>query len=475
MPYRKPKLAIVGRPNVGKSALFNCICKQRIAIVDEAEGITRDRLYADANIFGRPFQVVDTGGIDAHSKAMFNDLVKKQAELAIEEADVIIMVVDSRIGVTPLDLELANILHRTNKPICLAVNKLDNPDDDYLINDFLCLGIKNMIPVSATQSRNIAELLEEAFVEYVDQEEEESETPGPIKIAVVGRPNVGKSSLINYVLQEDRCIVSPIPGTTRDSIDVFVTYQDRALTLIDTAGVRRKKGEHEVVDKFAAIRTQRAIERSDVCLLMLDAQQGMTAQDKKIANMIEEAEKGCIVLLNKWDLVKGFRMEHCLKGLYEEVPFLKSCPVIFTSATSGRNIDTIFPEIIEVYENCGRRITTHELNTFVEKAMQLTPPPMIQGKRLRVYYMTQVSVHPPIFILFINYPDLMQNAYKRYLLNQFRDKYGFKGAPVIFYLKGKKKEKREKVDRAPQSHFHHKIEDNEEFSDDEFAAGQVDW
>ncbi len=451
----KPILAIVGRPNVGKSALFNCICKKRVAIVDEAEGVTRDRLYIDAEVFGRPFRLVDTGGIDAHSKAEFNDLVKAQAELAIAEADVIIMVVDARIGITTLDQELANLLHRTKKPLCLAINKLDNPDDDHILHDFLSLGINKMVPVSATQARNIAELLETAFEDYAPHTEEpEQEENTAIKVAVVGRPNVGKSSLINYVLQEERCIVSPIPGTTRDSIDVFISYQEHPITLIDTAGVRRKKGEHEVVDKFAAIRTERAIERADVCVLMLDAQQGITAQDKRIANSIEEAKKGCIVVLNKWDLVKGFRMEHTLKALYEEVPFLKHCPVHCISAKTGRNVDKIFPEILKVHANCCRRITTGDLNGFITKAMQITPPAMIGGKRLRVYYMTQVSTQPPVFILFINYPKLMQASYLRYLSNQFRDKYGFEGAPVIFHLKGKKREERPKSDKSPPPHFH---------------------
>ena len=242
-----PKLAIVGRPNVGKSALFNCICKQRIAIVDEAEGITRDRLYADAEIFGRPFQVIDTGGIDSHSKAMYNELIKAQAELAIREADVIIMVVDAMVGVTPIDQELSDILHRTKKPLCLAVNKLDNPDNDHLMHDFLCLGIRKMVPVSATQARHIAELPEMAFSDYKYPEEPIEKEAKSIQVAIVGGPNVGKSSLVNYVLQEERCIVSPIPGTTRDSIDVFVSYENHPLTLIDTAGVRRKKAEHEVV------------------------------------------------------------------------------------------------------------------------------------------------------------------------------------------------------------------------------------
>lgn len=336
-----PKLAIVGRPNVGKSALFNRICKKKIAIVDEAEGITRDRLYADAEFFGFPFQVIDTGGINPRSKALFNEEIKQQAEIAIEEADTIIMVVDAQIGITDLDKEVADVLLRTKKPVCLAVNKIDDITQQSLIYNFQSLGIKQIIGVSATQSWHIAELLE-AALEKIPRNGSEGERQNSIAISIVGRPNVGKSSLVNYLLDDKRCIVSPIPGTTRDSVDIPFTYNDELFTLIDTAGIRRKHSEHEVVDKFAAIRTQRAIERADICLLMMDAQQGMTGQEKKIANMIEEAGKGCILLFNKWDLVKGFRMEHCLQGIEDEVGFLKHCPKVFMSAKSGRNVDKIF-------------------------------------------------------------------------------------------------------------------------------------
>lgn len=457
-PSSLPKLAIVGRPNVGKSALFNSICKQRIAIVDEAEGITRDRLYATADLFGMPFQIIDTGGIDPHSKAQYNAFIKTQAEIAIEEADVIVMVVDSRSGVTVIDKELATLLQRTKKPITLAVNKVDNIEQDYLLHEFFSLGIPSIVAVSATQARNIAELLEAAFKEYAHPKREECSLD-PIQIAVVGRPNVGKSSLINFILQEERCIVSPTAGTTRDSIDVFLQYQEHTLTLIDTAGVKRKHAEHEVVDKFAAIRTKRAIERSNICILMLDAKQGITAQDKRIATEIEEAKKGCILLLNKWDLVKGFRMEHCLKAIYSQVPFLKHCPVICTSAKLGRNIDKIFPKILEVYANCQRRITTHEFNNFLSKAMQITPPAMIRGKRLRIYYATQVAIEPPTFVLFINYPKLMMDSYKRYLYNQFREKYGFEGAPLFFYLKNKKADETSSFPKTASKQHEKAVED----------------
>ena len=363
------KLAIVGRPNVGKSALFNRICGKRLAIVDEAEGVTRDRLYSEAEIFGMPFQVIDTGGINPRSQAAFNQQIKQQAEIAIEEADSIVMVVDAQVGITDLDQELAHILLRTKKPLCLAVNKIDDITQENSVYNFQSLGITRMIPVSAAHGLHIAELLETAFEDF-DRSPLEYEKSKDIKIAVVGRPNVGKSSLVNYLLDEERCIVSPIPGTTRDSIDVSFTHEGDLYTFIDTAGIRRKHAEHEVVDKFAAMRTERAIERSDICLLMLDAQQGITTQEKKIANFIEESGKGCVLLLNKWDLVKGFRMEHCLRGIEEDVPFLNHCPKIFISAKTGRNIEKIFPTVKAVYASSKERITTHQLNKFIASCLQ---------------------------------------------------------------------------------------------------------
>lgn len=444
-----PTLAIVGRPNVGKSALFNCICRQRIAIVDEAEGITRDRLYAEADMFGFPFQVIDTGGVDQRSKAPYQELIRAQSEIAVAEADVLVMVVDGTVGVTPLDQELADWLHKTGKPLTLAVNKIDNTDIDHLQYAFQRLGIRRIVTVSATQGYHIAELLEAAWQDYKPGVTKLSPPP-PIKVAVVGRPNVGKSSLVNYMLQEDRCIVSPVPGTTRDSIDVTVSTPDGTqYTFIDTAGIRRKGGEHEVVDKFAAIRTERAIERADICLLVADAEHGLTARDKKIANTIEEAGKGCILIFNKWDLVKGFRMEHCLKGIEMEAPFLNHCPNLFISALTGRNVEKIFPLIDEVQANAVKRVGTGELNSFIAGALQRNHPPMIGGKRLRIYYMTQIAVQPPQFATFVNFPNLMADTYKKYLYNQFRDKFGFTGVPIRLYLKGKKRTKAEPTPTPP--------------------------
>lgn len=430
------RLALVGRPNVGKSALFNRICKKRISIVDEMEGVTRDRIYAEADFFGKPFEVIDTGGITFGSDVPFHEEVKQQAEIAIEEADVIVMVVDSQIGVQELDVQVSRVLLKTNKPLVLAVNKIDHESREPSVHEFYQLGISKVIGVSATQGHQIAELLEEVFEDFV-WPESSSETIACPKIAIIGRANVGKSTLLNHFLQENRSIVSPIAGTTRDSIDADFTYDDKPYVFIDTAGIRRKKSEHEVVDKFAAVRTERAIDRSDICILMLDARDGVTAEEKRIAQMIEEKGKGCILVLNKWDLVKGFRMEHCLQAIEKEVRFLSHCPTIITSAKMGRNIHEIFPAVDLVFSELNKRVATGQLNQFLEKAVQVTPPPMIGGKRLRVYYMTQPKVHPPRFVLFINHKNLLGDTYKKYLLNQFRKQYGFIGVPLFFDIKAK--------------------------------------
>jgi GTP-binding protein len=437
----KTKIALIGRPNVGKSALFNRIAKKRIAIVDEMEGVTRDRLYAEADLFGRPFEIIDTGGIDESSTIPFAEEVKLQAKVAIEEADSLIMVVDSRIGLTNLDKNVAQILLKSGKPLTLAVNKMDN-EDPSILAPFYALGIERMIPVSAIQGNNIVEMLQIALEPclVVDGEEDAK----GIKVAIVGRPNVGKSTLINTLLDESRCVVSPIAGTTRDSIDVAVEFEGETFTFIDTAGIRRKKSEPEVVDKFAAIRTERAIERADVCIFMLDSQEGMTSQEKRIANSIEAKGKGCIIFLNKWDLVKGFRMEHCKKSLEIEASFINYCPTLFGSALTGRKIDDLFPLIREVYENLTKRISTGQLNKFIERVMHKVHPPMLRGKRLRIYYMAQVDSAPPRFVFFVNQIDLLGDTYKKYLINQFRKTYQYTGVPLTFYLKGKKRQDKKK-------------------------------
>lgn len=430
------KLAIVGRPNVGKSALFNRLCKKKIAIVDEMEGTTRDRLYAEADFFGTPFLVIDTGGIHSASKAPFNKEILEQAEIGIEEADALIFVVDALSGVTQLDEQVAKILHRTKKRVILAVNKIDSASQATLLHQFHSLGFSTLMAISASQGYQIAELIEEALKEMPAMPAEE--VTDRIHVAIVGRPNVGKSTLINYLLQEARCVVSPIPGTTRDSVDVDITVDGISYRMIDTAGIRRKKSEHEVVDKFAAIRTERAIERSHICILMLDATAGITAQEKRIAREIEAAGKGCIILVNKWDLVKGVRMEHYLTSLREEASFLAYCPTIFASSITGRNLEKLYELIQQVKRESERRITTGQLNKFLEQTIQKYHPPMLDGKRLRIYYIAQVQIQPPHFVMFVNKPGLMVDTYKKYLINQFREVHGFAGVPLLFSLKGKK-------------------------------------
>lgn len=440
---KRLKLALVGRPNVGKSALFNRICGRRIAIVDEAEGTTRDRLYGEADLFGEMIEVIDTGGIDSRSGVAFGEEIKRQAEIAIEEADAIVMVVDGRVGATYLDEQVARLLQRKKKAVCLAVNKIDNLGNLDEVHQFYGLGIEKIVPVSATQGYQIAELLQTAFEGVARETEEIEEESGSIKVAIVGRPNVGKSTLINYLLKEERSVVSPIAGTTRDAIDAHLEVDGVSFTLIDTAGIRKKSAEHEVVDKFAAIRTEKAIERADICLLMLDSEEGLTAHDKRIASSIEEQGKGCILLFNKWDLIKGHRMEHCELSVKDEASFLNHCPKLFISASEGRNLKKLFPLIQEVKANQEQRVTTGQLNKFLEKAIQANHPPMLQGKRLKIYYMAQVSVHPPTFVLFVNYPKLMLDTYKRYLIHKFRETYKFTGNPIVFLLRARQREKME--------------------------------
>lgn len=432
-----PKLAIVGRPNVGKSALFNRICRQRKAIVDEAEGITRDRLYGTSELFGFPFEVIDTGGITFDDTQDFNALIRQQAEIAIEEADAIILVVDGQVGITELDEVVAKLLLKKGKNICLAVNKIDTEEHDYFMHNFYQLGIKNMVGISAVQGRNIAELLEAAWVNF-DKEEKKYQKEESIQVAIVGRPNVGKSTLLNHLLDEDRSIVSPLAGTTRDSIDVPIEKDGQKFVFIDTAGIRRKKSENEVVDKFAFIRTERSIKQSHVCLFIVDATEGLSTQDKRILTTIEEEGKSCILLINKWDLVKGYQMEHCLQALKQDAPFLKDCPQLFISASSGRNLEKIYPMITSLFEEYNKRVSTGQLNKFLERTMQLNHPPMINGKRLRVYFMTQAQTAPPTFVMFINYKNLVCRSYMRYLLNQFRKEFGFAGVPFKINLRQKK-------------------------------------
>lgn len=456
------KLALVGRPNVGKSALFNAICKKKISIVDEAEGITRDRLYAKTESFGVPFEIIDTGGMGRKDDP-YGDEIRRQAEIAIEEADSIIMVVDGRSSVLDIDMQVAKLLHRSKKPITLAINKIDNSSLQNRLYEYACLGIERMVAVSALHGYQIAELIQGALVGVsIPSEIEESSTLA--HVAIIGRTNVGKSTLLNALVGDERSIVSPIAGTTRDSIDTEVSFKDQSYIFIDTAGIRKKKKEKEVVEKYAHIRTEGAIERSDVCLLVIDVLEGITAEEKKIATLIEEAKKSCIVLLNKWDKAHGFRMEHAIKAIEEQVPFLVHCPKICISALTKRNLDKIFQAIDKVLESYQMRISTGRLNKCLTLAMQQYHPPVIGGKRLRIYYMTQVGTRPPNFVLFVNSPKLCEPTYKKYLINTLRQEFGFDGVPILFQLKAKAPQKKRS---SASTHIDRDLPFYEEGSSDE--------
>ena len=432
-----PKIAIVGRPNVGKSALFNRIASKRIAIVDEAEGITRDRIYAESDYFGRPFLLIDTGGIDSRSTAAFQKQIHEQAKYAIAEADGLILVVDSQVGATELDLKLARILHQTNKPLALAVNKIDTLEQTPNIHQFHNLGISSIHAISALHGRNIPELLSTVLDPISHTEPQPNDDT--IKLAFIGRPNVGKSTLLNTLLGEERTIVSETPGTTRDSIAATLTSGLHTFTLVDTAGIRKKQVERETVEKFAAIRTQRAIELADICVLVCEAQEGLTAYEKRIAMAIEKAGKGCLLWFNKWDLVKGIQMEKATREIRQESPFLSHCPLIFGSAKTGRKTETLLPAAAKIALASKQKIATGPLNKFIETTLQKLHPPMINGKRLRIYYMTQTGNAPLRFVLFVNQPKLMSRTYHRFLINQFRHTFGCEGNPLSFQLRGKRR------------------------------------
>ncbi len=435
------KVALVGRPNVGKSALFNRLVKKRVSIVDAAEGVTRDRIYGSSELFGKPFELIDTGGIASPNADAFQKQILFQTEVAIEEADSLVMVVDATIGITDLDQMVARKLLKVNKPIVLAVNKVDDESKNLDVYNFYSLGIEDVVGVSAKHGYQVAELLEKALKHAPNTEEIYSKPQADhLRLALVGRPNVGKSTLLNKLLKEERSAVSDIAGTTRDSIDATLYHDGQKITLIDTAGIRKKNKEKEAVEKFAAIRTEDSIERADVCLLMIDSREGLTSFEKRIISKVQELGKGLLIISNKWDLVSGFRMEHCSKGIYDDNMFVKYCPLLFISAKDGRNVDSILQEALEVFNNLNRKVSTSELNRFMERALQFNHPPMIRGKRLRVYYMTQVGTNPIEFSVFINYQNLLAPAYFRYLKNTFRESFAFKGCPVKFHLRDRKKQ-----------------------------------
>lgn len=428
----KPIVAIVGRPNVGKSTLFNRLTGGLVAIVEDTPGVTRDRIYRDAEWLGKSFTVVDTGGIDFTSED--NSIlgqVRKQAKLAVEEADVILFVVDGRTGITSADENVAEMLRRTNKPVILVVNKVEQFKGNETVYEFYQLGLGDPVPISAAHGMNIGDLLDEVISHFKDIPTDDYE-PDVIKIAVVGRPNVGKSSLVNVILGEERVIVSDIAGTTRDAIDTPFVKDNQRYTIIDTAGMRRKGKIEEATERYSVIRSLRAVDRSDVCLLVFDGTEGVTEQDKRIAGYIHEAGKGSIIVINKWDLVEKDEktMHKYEKTIRSELGFMQYAPTIFVSALTKQRVIKIIDLVNFVAEQQNHRINTSVLNEVITDAVQLNPPPADKGKRLKILFTTQAGIKPPHFVFFVNEPDLMHFSYLRYLENKIRENFGFEGTPI---------------------------------------------
>ena len=437
----KPVVAIVGRPNVGKSTLFNRIAGKRISIVEDVPGVTRDRIYAEAEWLGRTFIMIDTGGLEPYAEDIIMQQMRRQAEMAIETANVIIFVVDGQEGVTATDQEVANMLRKTNKKVILACNKIDSPKYKDNIYEFYNLGIGEPIGISAGQALGLGDLLDEVVSGFPNEDEEEYDD-FTIKVALVGRPNVGKSSIINKILGEERVIVSNIPGTTRDAIDTPFEADGQKYVLIDTAGMRKKGKINEAIERYSVIRSLTAIERSDVCILVIDGETGVTEQDSKIAGYIHEQGRGAIIVVNKWDLVEkdDKTMNRYKENILKELSFMSYAPILFVSALTGQRIPKILEMVDFVSNQHAMRIQTGLLNDVINEAVLMNQPMVSGGRRLNILYCTQVSVKPPTFAIFVNDPELMHFSYERYLENQIRKSFGFQGTPIRFLIKGKSKQ-----------------------------------
>lgn len=437
---RKPIVAIVGRPNVGKSTFVNRLVGARNSIVDDAPGVTRDRIYFDVEWQGKGFTVIDTGGIIPGDDDDIMNSIFSQAQLACEEADKIIFLVDGKDGINPIDYDIANILRRAYKPVYIAVNKCDNPDSRIMINDFYALSFGEPIAISALHGSggvgDLLDILTENF-ELTDDNEQEKR----IRIAIVGRPNAGKSSIVNSLLDTKRVIVSDVSGTTRDSIDSFIKYNETEFTIVDTAGIRKKSKVDYGVEKFAVDRAIRSIRDCDVAVLVIDAKEGISEQDKRISSIITESGKGIIVAINKWDLIeykKSNTINKFTEKLERDIPFLSFAPKIFISAVTKQRLTQIFDEGIKVYNEANKRISTGLLNKVINEAYALNPPTSFKGKRLRIYYTTQVTSAPPTFVFFVNNGELLKDNYKRYLENKLREAFGFWGNPVRLSVRERK-------------------------------------
>ena len=436
----KPLVAIVGRPNVGKSTLFNKLIGRRLSIVEDTPGVTRDRIYADAEWLTHSFTLIYTGGIEPASEDIIAVQMRRQAELAIETADVIVFLVGGREGMTAADEEVATMLRKSNKPVVLAVNKLDAPKFNDAIYEFYALGLGDPIIISAGQGLGLGDMLDEVCAHFPPEAEEEGEHP--LNIAVVGKPNVGKSSLVNAILGEERCIVSNIPGTTRDAVDTLFTLDGEPYVLVDTAGIRRKRAvEDETIERYSVIRSLAAVRRADVVLIVVDAEQGLSEQDVKIAGYVHEEGKPSVLVVNKWDLIEKDTntMNKFKKDMQVDLAFMDYVPFLFISAKTGQRVNKLLAAAKESYAQSIRRITTGTLNDIVNEAVSMTEPPAMSGKRLKIYYATEVSVQPPTFVIFVNDEVLVHFSYKRYMENYFRKTFGFAGTPIkiIFRNRGK--------------------------------------
>lgn len=436
----KPVVAVVGRPNVGKSTLFNALAGSRISIVEDTPGVTRDRIYADVSWLNYAFTLIDTGGIEPESKDIILAQMREQAETAIMTADVILFLTDVRQGLVDADFKVADMLRRSGRPVLLIVNKVDSfekfmPD----VYEFYNLGLGDPIPISAAGKLGIGDMLDEVVKHFPGAagEEEEDERP---KIAVIGKPNAGKSSIVNRLLGEDRVIVSPIAGTTRDAIDTTVTRNGQEYVFIDTAGLRRKSKVKEELERYSIIRTVTAVERCDAAVLVIDAEEGVTEQDAKIAGIAHERGKGMIIAVNKWDLIEkdNHTMKEFTEKIWEKLSYMPYAELIFLSAKTGQRLPKLFDMIDAVIANCALRVQTGVLNEILTEAMAMKQPPSDKGKRLRIYYITQVSVKPPTFVMFINDKNLTHFSYTRYIENQIRTTFGFRGTPIKFIYRERK-------------------------------------
>lgn len=434
----KPVIAIVGRPNVGKSTIFNRIVGERISIVEDIPGVTRDRIYSSGEWLTHDFNVIDTGGIDIGDEP-FLEQIRQQAEVAIDEADVIIFLTNGREGVTAADEEVAKILYKSKKPVVLAVNKIDNPEMREQIYDFYSLGFGEPIPVSGSHGLGLGDLLDEA-AKHFPKNKGQDYGEDVIKFSLIGRPNVGKSSLVNAILGEDRVIVSDIAGTTRDAVDSPYTYNGDKYVIIDTAGMRKKGKVYESTEKYSVLRALRAIERSDVVLVVINAEEGIIEQDKKIAGYAHEAGRAIVIVVNKWDAVE--KDEKTMKELEQKIRehflYLSYAPIVFLSAKTKRRIHTLLPMINTASENHAMRVETSVLNDIIMDAVAMNPTPTDKGRRLKIYYTTQVAVKPPTFVVFVNEPELMHFSYERFLENRIREAFGFEGTPIKIYARERK-------------------------------------